>query len=397
VKKVQDVFSDSVLALRTLREMRLLAHFQNEHVLGIKDIFLDGPHFKDVYVCLELMDGDLAQLIRNSRQRLEDITCQSILFQLMCGLLCLHTAFVLHRDLKPSNVLVSTCGIVKLADLGLARSIKACVEQDATCTALTEYVVTRYYRAPEVVLDAAKYTYAVDVWSAGCILGEMLLRCPVFKGKDPTDQIKKIVAAMGGLSHDELSWVPRSSAEFIKMCCLGQTCEGSAHLSHRLDSVHANPAARNLLLEMLRFDPSNRISVEGVLGHDYLAALRGARSADVEAARNVAPVDWSFDLGWSRLCYSSDGLAEQFSKQRCRREIAETCVLLSRRNSLSQTSEWAWSKPETRKVKASIEVGGDVNKTLLSSRTGTGCPCEGEGKYIAGAPIAAVRRKLPFF
>jgi serine/threonine protein kinase len=402
VKKVTDVLSDCVKALRTLREIRLLAHLQHPNVLEVKELFVDGPQFKDAYLCLERMDGDLQRLIHGSSRYLEETQSQSIMFQITCGLLCLQTARIVHRDLKPSNVLVSAIGVVKLADFGLARSLEECSQQD--CAALTEYVVTRYYRAPEIVLTATEYTYAVDVWSAGCILGEMFLRRPLFKGKDALDQIKRIVGALGDLSQeDDLCWIPQSSAasKFLQVCTV-QNTKSTDELWRQLEKSPASPVAINLLREMLRFNPSSRITPRDILSHEYLGAFGGLDSEEAVAALRVVPVDWSFD---SDLCYDEDGNPRELDDYLFRLKMLEAREEISKRSSAAKKDRTFSAKsqnenvpicpePKSRSDEARLEAIEPVlkefnGKSAPKKKSGIGGCCS-----KLGAPIAAVRRKI---
>lgn len=300
VKKIERVFDHPVLALRTLREVRLLAHFRHPNLLCLHDLFLDGQDFKDAYLCIERMDGDLHLLIHGGKQMLSDHQIQCVLYQVMRGLLCLRCAHVIHRDLKPGNVLVKAGGEVKIADLGLARGID-CDEDSHDASLLTEYVVTRFYRAPEVVLTASSYTFAVDMWSTGCILGEMLTRRPVFEGKDSLDQVKKIISILGCQSHQEMDWIPPSSHawKFVQMCIKNAPPTGEG-LQRLVRQPGISAVAVDLLERLLRFDPSKRISVEDALDHSYFEAFVPAEDEEVAAAKAVPQMDWSFDRD---LCF----------------------------------------------------------------------------------------------
>lgn len=110
---------------------------------------------------------------------------QYFLYQLLRGLKYVHSANVLHRDLKPSNLLLNANCDLKIGDFGLARTTS---ETDF----MTEYVVTRWYRAPELLLNCSEYTAAIDIWSVGCILGEIMTRNPLFPGKDYVHQLRLI-------------------------------------------------------------------------------------------------------------------------------------------------------------------------------------------------------------
>ena len=127
----------------------------------------------------ELMETDMHRVIRT--QELSDDHCQYFIYQTLRALKAMHSANVLHRDLKPSNLLLNANCDLKVCDFGLARSA-ASVEDNSGF--MTEYVATRWYRAPEIMLTFKEYTKAIDVWSVGCILAEMLSGKPLFPGKD---------------------------------------------------------------------------------------------------------------------------------------------------------------------------------------------------------------------
>jgi len=306
-------------AVKKLREVRLLAHFKHPNLLSIQDVFLEAGDFRDVYLCLEMMDGDLHQLIYESS--LMGPQMQWVIYQVMRGLLCLKTAQVLHRDLKPGNVFVRANGDVKIADLGLARAVDA-EGDERDEQALTEYVVTRYYRAPEVVLTAMRYTYAVDMWSAGCILGEMLGRRPLFQGKDSLDQIRQIILCIGAQTAEDIEWLGPSGAsrKFVEMC--NQASDG--HAFRRLSGAPgSNPLAAALLAQMLRFDPSRRIAVDDCLRHPYLEEFAADSDPEVLEARALRPVDWAFDRDLGAVLESTarpqcvDAFREAFAQARC--------------------------------------------------------------------------------
>jgi serine/threonine protein kinase len=155
-----------------------LEFFDHENIVTVLDI--ERPPNKtgceDIYIITELMETDMHRVVY-SRQELTDDHIQYFLYQALRGIYYMHSANVLHRDLKPSNLLLNKNCDLKICDLGLARGL-----EDSTA-ALTEYVVTRWYRAPEVILNASEYTSALDVWSLGCVFAELLGRAPLFPGK----------------------------------------------------------------------------------------------------------------------------------------------------------------------------------------------------------------------
>ena len=164
IKKIANAFDNVTDARRTLREIKLLRRLQHENIVLLKDIMKppSASDFNDVYLVYELMDTDLHQIVRSS-QGLSDEHTQYFLYQILRGLKYVHTAKVLHRDLKPSNLLLNANCDLKICDFGLART-------DAERGFMTEYVVTRWYRAPELLLSCEDYSASIDIWSVGCIL-----------------------------------------------------------------------------------------------------------------------------------------------------------------------------------------------------------------------------------
>ncbi|KAL2544221.1 Mitogen-activated protein kinase 4 [Forsythia ovata] len=262
IKKIGNAFENRIDAKRTLREIKLLRHMDHENIIAIKDIIRPPQKdaFNDVYIVYELMDTDLHQIIR-SDQPLTDDHCQYFLYQLLRGLKYVHSANVLHRDLKPSNLLLNANCDLKIGDFGLARTTS---ETDF----MTEYVVTRWYRAPELLLNCSEYTAAIDVWSIGCILAEILTREPLFPGKDYVHQLRLITELLGTPNDATLKFLRSDNArKFIKQ--LPQFPK--QQLSARFPNM--SPLALDLLEKMLVFDPDQRITVDDALWHPYLSSL----------------------------------------------------------------------------------------------------------------------------
>ncbi len=201
IKKITNAFEDAVDCKRILREIRLLQHFSHENVLNLRDIMMPPPgkaeDWKDIYLVTELLDTDLHYII-HSKQALSDDHIQYFVYQILRGLKAVHSAKVLHRDLKPGNLLVNKNCDLKICDFGLARGV------DSGSQALTEYVVTRWYRAPELLVQNENYGPAVDVWSVGCILADLLGLKPLFPGLDALQQLQVMVATLGAQTEDDL-------------------------------------------------------------------------------------------------------------------------------------------------------------------------------------------------
>ncbi|EPQ65895.1 Bgt-3401 [Blumeria graminis f. sp. tritici] len=208
------------------------------------------------------MECDLAAIIR-SGQPLTDAHFQSFIYQILCGLKYVHSANVLHRDLKPGNLLVNADCELKICDFGLARGFSVDPEENAGY--MTEYVATRWYRAPEIMLSFQSYTKAIDVWSVGCILAELLGGRPFFKGRDYVDQLNQILHVLGTPNEETLARIgsPRAQ-EYVR------NLPFMAKRPFTQIFPNANPDALDLLNRMLAFDPASRISVEEALEHPYL-------------------------------------------------------------------------------------------------------------------------------
>ncbi|ETO08462.1 big map kinase/bmk, partial [Reticulomyxa filosa] len=163
--------------------------------------------FNDVYLVMPKMETTLAKVIR-SKQKLTDRHFQFFMYQILRGLKYMHSAGVIHRDLKPENILVNGADCdVKITDFGLARGV--C--KDEGVGKPTEYVVTRWYRSPEVMCSAGLYDEAVDIWSVGCMLGELILRRPLFPGQNYLDQLKIIFETMG--TPKDMDWIKTPEAK----------------------------------------------------------------------------------------------------------------------------------------------------------------------------------------
>eukprot|EP00731_Ephydatia_muelleri_P002899 Em0001g2899a len=176
LKKLARPFQSEVHAKRTYRELRYLKHMKHENVIGLLDVFtpaLSLDTFNEVYLVTHLMGSDLNNIIK--QQSLTDEHVQFLVYQILRGLKYVHSAGIVHRDLKPSNIAVNEDCELRILDFGLAR---------ATTEEMTGYVATRYWRAPEIMLNWMHYGKEVDMWSVGCIMAELLTGQALFPGGD---------------------------------------------------------------------------------------------------------------------------------------------------------------------------------------------------------------------
>ena len=208
------------------------------------------------------METDLHAVIRANI--MENVHKKYVLYQVLKGIKYMHSGELIHRDLKPSNILLDSDCLAKLADFGLARSI-ASVNQSVNEPIMTEYVATRWYRAPEILLGSSKYTKAVDMWSVGCILGEMYYGKAIFPGNSTLNQIERILELLGKPSRDDVD----SMESVMAQECLNQiSYVKKRSFSSFFPSMEEQ--GLDLLRRMLVFNPKHRISVEEALRHPYL-------------------------------------------------------------------------------------------------------------------------------
>ncbi|XP_036167195.1 mitogen-activated protein kinase 11 isoform X5 [Myotis myotis] len=188
VKKLSRPFQSLVHARRTYRELRLLRHLKHENVIGLLDVFTPATSiedFSEVYLVTTLMGADLNNIVKC--QALSDEHVQFLVYQLLRGL----------KDLKPSNLAVNEDCELRILDFGLARQ----ADEE-----MTGYVATRWYRAPEIMLNWMHYNQtAVDIWSVGCIMAELLQGKALFPGSDYIDQLKRIMEVVGTPSPEVLA------------------------------------------------------------------------------------------------------------------------------------------------------------------------------------------------
>ncbi|XP_077459687.1 cyclin-dependent kinase 4 [Stigmatopora argus] len=258
LKSVRVQTDHNGIPVSTVREVALLKRleqFDHPNVVRLMDVCATRRSDQETKVTLvfEHVEQDLKIYLEKAPapglglQRIKDL-----MKQLMCGLAFLHSNRVIHRDLKPENILVTSQGQVKLADFGLARMYSCHM-------ALTPVVVTLWYRPPEVLLQSS-YATPVDIWSAGCIFAEMFRRKPLFCGESEVDQLGKIFEVIG-LPPEE-DW-PTGVTLLRK-----HFAPSSARpITDFIPEI--NELGGQLLLDMLTFDPSDRISALNALAHPY--------------------------------------------------------------------------------------------------------------------------------
>ncbi|GMJ05354.1 MAP kinase 19, ARABIDOPSIS THALIANA MAP KINASE 19 [Hibiscus trionum] len=279
IKKIQDVFEHASDAIRILREVKLLRLLRHPDIVEIKRIMLPPSkrEFKDIFVVFELMESDLHQVIKAN----DDLTRehhQFFLYQMLRAMKYMHTANVYHRDLKPKNILANANCKLKICDFGLARVAFS----DAPTTVFwTDYVATRWYRAPELCGSfSSKYTPAIDIWSIGCIFAEVLTGKPLFPGKSVVHQLELITDLLGTPSAETICGVRNDKARKYLM-----EMQKKHPVPFSKKFPNADPLAVRLLQRLLAFDPKDRPTAEEALADPYFKGL-----AKIEREPSCQPI-----------------------------------------------------------------------------------------------------------
>ncbi|KAL6644239.1 hypothetical protein ACP70R_015847 [Stipagrostis hirtigluma subsp. patula] len=279
IKKIHNIFEHFSDAARILREIKLLRLLRHPDIVEIKNIMLPPSRrdFNDIYVVFELMDADLHQVIKAN----DDLTKehhQFFLYQMLRALKYIHTANVYHRDLKPKNILANVNGKLKICDFGLAR---VAFNDTPTNVFWTDYVATRWYRAPELCGSFfSKYSPAIDIWSIGCIFAEILTGKPLFPGKNVFHQLDLMTDLFGTPSLDTVSRIRNEKA---RRYLSNMRKKHPVPFSERFPN--ADPATLKLLQRLLAFDPKDRPTAEQALTDPYFEGL-----AKVEGEPSCQPI-----------------------------------------------------------------------------------------------------------
>lgn len=271
-----------------MREIKILQQLNNQNIVNMLEITMAPPPDKDVFIVFDYLEHDLNGLIKSelgSKLIKEDksgIIIKGIMMQLLQGLAYLHdVAQVVHRDMKGSNILIDKHGRVKLADFGLARSIKgtgydgSLAGSSRILPIMTNRVITLWFRPPEILLGSDTYGPEVDIWGLGCIFAELILGKTAFAGSDEVSQIEAIMA---GLASEQPN--PRepmkifSNLPWFKLIPKLLQCEYNPadtvqSLRDRLKKTSIDSNGLSLLFSMLKFDPNDRITCRTALKSKY--------------------------------------------------------------------------------------------------------------------------------
>jgi len=282
LKKIFDAFQNATDAQRTFREIMFLQELNDhDNIVRLTNV-LKADNDKDIYLTFEYMETDLHAVIRANI--LEEIHKQYIIYQLLRALKYMHTGKLLHRDMKPSNLLLNADCQLKIADFGLARSLEH--QEDAN---MTDYVATRWYRAPEILLGSERYTYGVDMWSIGFILGELIGGKPMFPGKSTLNQLECILEFTGAPTAREKASMAETSPY------ANQMLESLPSIARKADPRTMYPGASAEALDMmtqcLAFDPDKRLTAQQALEHPYVTKFHDPANEPALSKPVMIPID----------------------------------------------------------------------------------------------------------
>ncbi|ODV94221.1 hypothetical protein PACTADRAFT_45117 [Pachysolen tannophilus NRRL Y-2460] len=278
--KDNEVIHYTGISQSAIREISLCRELNNRNITKLSEIILER---KCIYMVFEFAEHDLLQIIHfHSHPNLKPIpeqTLKSIMFQILNGVNYLHQNWVLHRDLKPANIMVTAEGVVKIGDLGLARRFNNPLQ---SLYAGDKVVVTIWYRAPELLLGARHYTPAIDLWSIGCILAELLSLRPMFKGEEAKIDNKKQVPFQENqmLKILEILGTP-SLSKWTNLADYPEYSNLVSRFSKFPNNLQAwyhsiggnNKNCFKLLGSLLEYDPSKRVNAFDAMDHQWFKEL----------------------------------------------------------------------------------------------------------------------------
>ncbi|XP_073441578.1 cyclin-dependent kinase 11B-like isoform X7 [Dendrobates tinctorius] len=314
VYRAKDKKTDEIVALKrlkmekekegfpitSLREINTILKAQHENIVRVREIVV-GSNMDKIYIVMNYVEHDLKSLMETMKQPFLPGEVKTLMIQLLRGVRHLHDNWILHRDLKTSNLLLSHAGILKVGDFGLAR------EYGSPLKPYTPIVVTLWYRAPELLLGAKEYSTAIDLWSVGCIFGELLTQKPLFQGKSEIDQINKVFKDLGTPS--EKIWPGYNELPAIKKMTFSEYPYNN--LRKRFGALLSDQGF-DLMNKFLTYCPAKRINAEDALKHEYFCETPlpidpsmfptwPAKSEQPRVKRATSPRPPEGGLGYSQL------------------------------------------------------------------------------------------------
>jgi len=258
IKKFKET-EDEIVKKTMSRELRALQNLKHENIVEYKEAF---KRKGNLYLVFEYVERNLLELLQENPKGLDPNLIKKVIFQLCISIRYLHSLNVIHRDIKPENLLIDSQYKLKLCDFGFARTIKNQKEK------LTDYVATRWYRAPELLTGSGTYGPEVDYWAIGCIMGELTDGDPLFPGENEIDQIRVIQKVIGKLADDQNELIAKNPR------FKGTNFEVSKpETLERRYMGKLSKTAINFMKALLHPDPKLRLKDDKIFSHPYLENL----------------------------------------------------------------------------------------------------------------------------
>ncbi|CAN6228640.1 unnamed protein product [Urochloa humidicola] len=306
LKKVKMEKEREGFPLTSLREINILLSFHHPSIVDVKEVVV-GSSLDSIFMVMEYMEHDLKGVMETMKQPYTQSEVKCLMLQLLEGVKYLHDNWVLHRDLKTSNLLLNNRGELKICDFGLSR------QYGSPLKPYTQLVVTLWYRAPELLLGTKEYSTAIDMWSVGCIMAELLAKEPLFNGKTEFEQLDKIFRTLG--TPNEKIWPGYAKLPGVKVNFVKQPYNRlrdkfpAASFSGR---PILSEAGFDLLNSLLTYDPDKRISADDALKHKWFSEVPLPKSKDFMP---TFPALNELDRRTKRYLKSPDPLEEQRLKE----------------------------------------------------------------------------------
>lgn len=249
------------------RELQIMRELKHENVVDLKYFFYSSGQKKDeVYLnlMLEFVPETVYQVARQyskAKQPFPILHARLYMYQIFRSLAYIHNLGICHRDIKPQNLLLnSAIGVVKLCDFGSAKKLIAGEPN-------VSYICSRYYRAPELIFGATNYMCNIDVWSAGCVMAELLLGQPIFPGESGVDQLVEIIKVLGTPTREQIHEMNPNYTDF-------KFPQIRAHPWEKVFRSHTPPDASDLCTKLLEYIPNTRIQLWDAMAHPFFNELR---------------------------------------------------------------------------------------------------------------------------
>ncbi|MCL7051682.1 hypothetical protein MKW94_030070 [Papaver nudicaule] len=302
LKKVKMEKEKEGFPMTALREINILLSTDHPSIVEVKEVVMDD--LDSIFMVMEYMEHDLKSIMETKRQPFSQSEVKCLMLQLLEGVEYLHDNWVLHRDLKTSNILMNNQGELKICDFGMSRLYGSPLKR------YTQLVVTLWYRAPELLLGAKQYSTAIDMWSLGCIMAELLSKEPLFNGKTEVDQLDKIFETLGTPS--ETSWPGFSKLPDAPKVKFSKHHQFSLRKKFPPTAFTESPvlsdAGFDLLNRLLAYDPAERITAKEAVNHEWFREVPLPMSRDLMP---TFPAQHAQDRRVRRVMKSPDPLEEQ--------------------------------------------------------------------------------------